>query len=70
MKIDEYLKNNGVKITFICKKSGISRDTINRVRWGHRVTEEIANKIRSVTCREIEIETVDTHIRNRSKIEN
>lgn len=67
MKIDEYIDANGIKINFVCKKSGIARDTINRIRRGQKVTEEIANRIKDSICQDLEIETLDGHVRKRSK---
>lgn len=67
MKIDEYIRNNGVKITYLCEKIGVSRDTIDRVRKGGSVTKEVAEKIKAFTNVDLDIPIVDGHIRKRAK---
>lgn len=68
MTFDDYIKNNGIKISFLCKKIGVSRDTILRVRRGEGVTREIADKIKQCTIQDIDINIVDGHIRKRAKV--
>lgn len=74
MKLKEFIDNTGMKLSFLCEKTQISRQTIYRINLGEAVSEEISNKIK-MFCKKMSGYDVDIpvsessrpHVRNRSK---
>lgn len=73
MKLNEYIENNGLKVSFLSKKLGISRQTIYRIKIGDSISYEVADLIWNQLSSEIELKVSSnnkSHIRNRSKKNN
>lgn len=74
MKLKEFLESTGMKMMFLCEKTGISRQTIYRINIGEAVSEEVSNTLRTFCKRfggyDVDINTCNSHkshVRNRSK---
>lgn len=70
MTLKEFMEKTGIKLTFLCEKIGITRQTVYRINTGEAVSEEVALRLKNFCGDEVEIPIVKSekgHIRNRSK---
>lgn len=70
MKMKEYIDKNGIKIKFLAESIGIARSTLYQIILGDSVSAEVADKVKQVCGKHIEIPVIKTnkgHVRNRRK---
>lgn len=68
MKFKEYAEENGLKTSFLCKKLGVTRQTVYRITLDEPISPELAKKIHEVFSPEIEVlvsQSSGNHIRRR-----
>jgi DNA-binding XRE family transcriptional regulator len=68
MNFKDYAEENGLKTSFLCKKLGVSRQTLYRINIGEPVSPELADRIKKVLSPEIEVrvsKASGSHIRRR-----
>lgn len=70
MKLKEYIQENGLKMSFLCKKLKLTRQTLYRACLGQPMSPEVARIIKENLSQEIEIaisSSCGNHVRNRKK---
>jgi plasmid maintenance system antidote protein VapI len=70
MLLDEYIRKNGIKVSFLEEKLGISRPTIGVLKKGGAVSPEIAKRVEDFTKGQVQVKVltgIKSHVRNRKK---
>ena len=68
MNFKEYAEENGLKTSFLCKKLGVTRQTVYRISIGEPISPELAQRIHEVFSPEIELfvsQSTGNHMRRR-----
>lgn len=68
MNFREYIEENGLKTSYLCKKLGVTRQTLYRINTGEPISPELAARIRELLSSDIELpisQSQANHIRRR-----
>lgn len=68
MQFKDFIQQNGLKICFLSKKLGVTRQTLHRVCCGEKISPELATRIHTQISEDIDLvvsNSYGNHIRRR-----